>query len=148
MVEQVKKLVLPVVDAASLELVEVRFLVDRGRRVLRLYIDKPGGVTLQDCSSVSKEVSRLLDVHEVLPHRYTLEVSSPGLDRPLREPSDFRRNLGRLIQVTARRPSSGTRTLVGILFSWDQEGITLKVDGREESIRYGDIVKARLKPKY
>ncbi len=147
-VEQVKNIVLPVVESASLELVGVRFLVERGRRILRLYIDKPGGVTLKDCSSVSKEVSTLLDLHNVIPHRYTLEVSSPGLDRPLCEPSDFQRNLGRQVQVTACRPISGTVMLVGTLISCNQEGIALKVDDGDVCMRYVDIVKARLKPKF
>lgn len=146
--QRVREAVRPVLKGTSIELVEVRFLVERGRRILRLSIDKPGGVTIGDCSAVSREVSNLLDVHNLIPQRYTLEVSSPGLDRPLREPSDFRRNLGRLIQVTAGRPSGGTRTLVGNLSSWKKEGITLEVDGERVFIREDQIVKAKLKPKF
>jgi len=131
-----------------MELVEVCFLVERGRCILRLYIDKPGGVSLKDCSTVSREVSHLLDVHDFIARRYTLEVSSPGLDRPLRQPADFRRNLGRRIQVTARRPSGGTITQVGMLAFCDDEGISLEMDSQEVSIRYDRIVKAKLKLKF
>lgn len=147
-VGQVSQVLQPVVEAASMELVEVRFLVERGRRILRLYIDKPGGVTLEDCSSVSREASHLLDVHGIIARRYTLEVSSPGLDRLLRQPADFRRSLGHQIQVTARRPSSGTRTQVGVLTSFDEESITLKIDSKKVSIPRDQIVKAKLKPKF
>lgn len=147
-VERVKEIARPIFDGTSIELIEVRFLVERGRRILRLLIDKPGGVTVGDCSAVSKEVSTLLDVHDLIPQRYTLEVSSPGLDRPLREPSDFQRNLGRLIQVTTRGPSGGIRALVGNLCSWKEEGITLEVDGEQVFIREDEIVKAKLKPKF
>ena len=147
-VARVKEVVRPVLETTSLELVDVRFLVERGRRILRLYIDKPGGVTVGDCSVVSREVSNLLDLHDFISHRYTLEVSSPGLDRPLRHMSDFHRSVGRLVQVTVRRASSGTQTLVGVLALCGQEGITLEVDGREVFIHQDDIAKAKLKPKF
>jgi len=148
LVEQVRKVVQPVWEGTAIELVEIRFLVERGRRILRLYIDKPGGVTVQDCSVVSKEVSHLLDVNDFIPHRYTLEVSSPGLDRPLCEPSDFRRNLGRLVQVTALKSSGSKRTIVGNLSSWREEGITLDVGGKGVFIPQNEIVKTKLKPKF
>lgn len=148
LVEQVRKVVQSVWEGTTIELVEIRFLVERGRRILRLYIDKPGGVTVQDCSAVSKEVSHLLDVHDLIPQRYTLEVSSPGLDRPLREPSDFRRNLGRLVQVTALKSSGSKRTIVGNLSSWKEEGITLDVEGQGVFIPENEIVKTKLKPKF
>ena len=148
LVEQVRKVIQPVWEGTTVELVEIRFVVERGRRILRLYIDKPGGVTTKDCSAVSKEVSHLLDVHNLIRHRYTLEVSSPGLDRPLREPSDFRRNLGRLVQVTALKPSGSKRTIVGNLSSWREEGITLEVGGKGVFIPESEIVKTKLKPKF
>lgn len=148
LVEQVRKVIQPVWEGTTVELVEIRFVVKRGRRILRLYIDKLGGITVQDCSAVSKEVSHLLDVHNLIRHRYTLEVSSPGLDRPLREPSDFRRNLGRLVQVTAVKSSGSKRTIVGNLSSWREEGITLEVGGKGVFIPENEIVKTKLKPKF
>jgi ribosome maturation factor RimP len=148
LVEQVRKVIQPVWEGTTVELVEIRFVVERGRRILRLYIDKPGGVTLQDCSAVSKEVSHLMDVHNLIRHRYTLEVSSPGLDRPLREPSDFRRNLGRLVQVTTLKSSGSKRTIVGNLSSWREKGITLEVGGKGVFIPENEIVKTKLKPKF
>jgi ribosome maturation factor RimP len=145
--QRVREIVQPVLKDTDIELVEVRFLVERGRQILRLSIDKPGGVDLADCSTVSREVSVLLDVHNVFPKRYTLEVSSPGLDRPLEEPSDFKRNLGRLIRVSLRKSSEGAAELVGKLESCRGEVIRLEVGGKIVSVPLDNIVKAKLEPR-
>jgi ribosome maturation factor RimP len=147
-IHRIKEVVKPALEGTTIELVEVRFLVERGRRILRLSIDKPGGVDLHDCSTVSREVSALLDVHDFIKKRYTLEVSSPGMDRPLREPADFQRNLGRLLTVAVRTPSGASQTLVGELSCYGDGIITLKVDGGQKSIPVGEIIKAQLRPKF
>jgi len=97
-VRRIREVIAPVLERASVELVDLRMLPQKGRRVLRLYIDKPGGVDLHDCTTISREVSVQLDVHDLIPGRYTLEVSSPGLDRPLRTAPDFERNVGRTLR--------------------------------------------------
>ncbi len=147
-VEQIREIVKPVFEGTPIELLEVFFLVERGRRILRLFIDKPGGVDLSDCSEVSREISALLEVHNVVAQRYTLEVSSPGLDRLLSEPSDFLRNMGRLLKVTVRKSSGDTQKIVGRLVSCGNEEITLEVNGKEMLFALDQIVKAKLKPRF
>lgn len=147
-VEQIREIVNPVFEGTPIELLEVFFLVERGRRILRLFIDKPGGVDLSDCTEVSREISALLEVHNVISQRYTLEVSSPGLDRLLSEPSDFLRNMGRLLKVTVRKSSGDTQKIVGKLVSCGNAEITLEVNGKEMLFALDQIVKAKLKPRF
>lgn len=98
-VTAVRQLALPLVEAMGLELVEVEYCSEGRQMILRLYLDKPGGITLDDCAAVSRELSPLLDVEEVVKGRYSLEVSSPGLNRPIRGEADFIRFAGRLVKV-------------------------------------------------
>ncbi len=147
-VEQIREIAKPVFEGTPIELLEVFFLVERGKRILRLFIDKPGGVDLSDCNEVSREISALLEVHNVITQRYTLEVSSPGLDRSLSEPSDFLRNLGRLLKVTVRKSSGDTQKIVGKLVSCGDVGITLEVNGKEMLFALDQIVKAKQKPRF
>jgi ribosome maturation factor RimP len=146
--QRIREVIEPVLEHTSVELVDVRILVQKGRRVLRLYIDKPGGVDLHDCTTVSREVSVRLDVHNIIPGRYTLEVSSPGLDRPLQKPSDFQRNEGRTLKVLARGSNGVKRQLVGELISCGGEGILLDVKGEETPVAFGDIESAKVEPKF
>jgi len=95
----VQELALPLVTAMGLELVEVEYHREGRQMILRLYLDKPGGINLDDCAAVSRELSPLLDVEEVITGNYSLEVSSPGLNRPLKNEADFIRFAGRLVKV-------------------------------------------------
>jgi len=96
---RVDELLQPLLESMGLELVDIEYKPEGHGRVLRLYIDKPGGVTLDDCSTVSRELSELLDVEDFIRERYTLEVSSPGINRPLKTDSDYRRYTGRLVKI-------------------------------------------------
>jgi ribosome maturation factor RimP len=147
-VRRVREVVLPVLSETSMELVDVRFLREQGRRVLRLYIDKPGGVDLNDCTMVSRELSALLDVHNIITGRYTLEVSSPGLDRPLQSRADFQRNRGRLLKVVFQDPDGRTRSMFGELASCEEDEIILETKGERVSIGIGDIVSAKIQPRF
>jgi len=147
-VEQIREIVNPVFEGTPIELLEVFFLVEQGRRILRLFIDKPGGVDLSDCTEVSREISALLEVHNVISQRYTLEVSSPGFNRLLSEPSDFLRNMGHLLKVTVRKSSGDTQKIVGKLVSCANAEITLEVNGKEMFFALDQIVKAKLKPRF
>jgi ribosome maturation factor RimP len=138
----------PVLELASVELVDIRLLPQKGRRILRLYIDKPGGVDLHDCATISREVSVRLDIHDVIPGKYTLEVSSPGLDRPLRTAPDFQRNTGRRLKVTARGPDGVQRQIKGDLLSCEQDEIVLDVKGEKVSISFEDIQSAKVQPRF
>ena len=136
----VETLVRPVVESAGLELVEVTFGAESGRRVLRVTVDRDGGVDLETISLVSQQVSRALDLEDFSPGRsYALEVSSPGLERPLREPRDFQRKIGERVKVKTAEPATHRGTLTAV----DDEGVTLVTDAGEMRIAYADIVSAK-----
>ncbi len=114
--EQVRNIAERVAASSGLELVEIEFLGSGKARMLRIFIDKTGGVTHQDCENVSKEVSTILDMEDVVPgDSYLLEVSSPGLDRKLTKPADYERFKGSLIKVTTYEPVEGNRNFRGRL---------------------------------
>ncbi len=102
--EKVRHLAEPLVAAEAMELVDVEYGRDGGRWVLRLYIDKPGGVGLEDCQKISRQLDTVLDVEDFIEHEYALEVSSPGIERPLRLPAHFERFVGRLVEVKTFAP--------------------------------------------
>lgn len=114
-IERVRSLTVPVVEEQGMELVDVVFRREARGWVLRLFLDKPGGVTLDDCREVSEQLSDLLDVEGVIDHPFTLEVSSPGLDRVLKTPQDFMRFAGRLARIQTAAPISGQRRFHGRL---------------------------------
>lgn len=124
------------------ELVDLE-LANRGR-LMRIFIDKDGGIGVEDCATVSNHLTRLLAVESVDYDR--LEVSSPGLDRPLKRPQDYARFVGEHVQVKARLPLNGRRRFVGKLQKVGEAGIELDVDGELVSILFTDIDKTRLVP--
>lgn len=124
------------------ELVDLE-LANRGR-LMRIFIDKPAGIGVEDCATVSNQLTRLLAVEGVDYDR--LEVSSPGLDRPLKRPQDYARFVGERVQVKTRLPLNGRRRFVGILQKVGEAGIELDVDGELVSITFSDIDKTRLVP--
>jgi len=128
-------------------LVDVEFRREAGGWILRLYIDKRGGVTLGDCQRVSEELSDLLDVENPIHHPYTLEVSSPGLNRPLRHESDFLRFAGQRARVTTSEVVAGQRRFLGVLKGCEGGQVVLeRENGTVVSIPYALISKARLDP--
>ena len=124
------------------ELVDLE-LANRGR-LMRIFIDKAGGISVEDCAGVSNHLTRLLAVEGVDYDR--LEVSSPGLDRPLKRPQDFARFVGERVQVKVRLPLNGRRRFVGKLQNVGEFGIELDIDGELVSIAFTDIDKTRLVP--
>lgn len=141
----VEGLVRPVVEAAGMELVEVAATRDRGRRILRVTVDREGGVGLDEISELSERLSRRLDLEGYDPGGgpYALEVSSPGLERPLRTPRDFQRRVGERVRVRTRGAVDGARTHEGALVSADGEAIVVAAAGGERRIPYGEIRSAR-----
>ena len=139
-------LIEPLVAQLGYELVEVELAGGQSRATVRLFIDRPGGVGLDDCERVSREVSALLDVEDPIPTAYTLEVSSPGFDRLLRTPEHYSRFVGSRVQVELKTPRDGRRRYTGTLMSADGAGITLSVDRMVVSMSFGEIGKARLAP--
>ncbi|MCL6561306.1 MAG: ribosome maturation factor RimP [Firmicutes bacterium] len=140
----IENMALPVVQEAGLELVDVEFVKEGGRWYLRIFIDKPGGVGLEDCQTVSQKMDKLLDEKDPIPQSYSLEVSSPGLERPLKKPGDYERFAGRLVTVTTFAPVGGRKKFTGTLHGLRGEGIVLSADGREHVIPLGQVASARL----
>jgi len=138
----------PVVEALGFELVDVELAGSSGNALLRVYIDSLGGVTVDDCATVSRQVSAVLDVEDPVPGKYALEVSSPGLDRPLVKLKDFQRFTGDEIKVRMVRPILGRRNFTGRLAGIEGESIVLEVGAESFSLPLDDIEKARLVPKY
>ena len=123
----------------------VEMLGSGQRLVVRISIDKEGGVTIRDCELMSRQMGALLDVEDLIPGRYLLEVSSPGLDRPLKGPADFMRHRGKLIRVTTRVPFDGQSFFTGRLEDAREGFFTIRVGGEKVlDIPYQAVSKARL----
>ncbi|MDY0262740.1 MAG: ribosome maturation factor RimP [Syntrophotalea acetylenica] len=155
--EKIRALVLPVLEAKGRELVDVEYSREGQGWVLRLYIDEPGGVTLDSCVEVSREVSVLLEVEDPIETAYNLEVSSPGLDRPLTRPADYDRFAGRLVRVKSRVPMElddkgrGRKTFVGILVGLRDGNVVIDLEdkkGYRVEIPLEDVAKANLEIKF
>jgi len=130
-IDRVREVAQRVAASMGLELVEVEFRGSGKARMLRITIDKPEGVTHEDCANVSRDVSTILDVEDVVPGgSYLLEVSSPGLDRKLSRPADFERFTGSLAKFTMREPVNGNRHLEGRIVGFADGRVTLEVGGR------------------
>ncbi|MBI5038919.1 MAG: ribosome maturation factor RimP [Nitrospirae bacterium] len=145
MVEKIKEIVRPVVDSFGLVLDGIEYIPHGRRWVLRIYIDKEGGATLDDCQKISVQVGNLLDAENIIPHPYLLEVSSPGLDRPLKRLDDYVKYTGRLIRLNTARPYNNKTTFTGRILSVDAE--LIKIETRKNGvvdIPFLDIAKARL----
>jgi len=149
LIERIKALAQPIVEGEGLELVELEFQREQGGWVLRLYIDKEGGVSLDDCEVVSHQLGDLLDVEDLIDHPYSLEVSSPGLDRPLSKETDLHRFAGRAVRITTYQPVEGRRKFVGRLLGYrDGRVILQRDDGSVMEIPYTTVAKARLEVEF
>ena len=138
----------PLLGQLGFELVDLEFSTGRSHAQLRLFIDRPEGITVEDCERISREFSALLDVKDPIPTAYTLEVSSPGLDRVLRKPGHFARFVAEQLHVELLAPRDGRRRYTGKLVSADEQQIEMQVDGVAVQIAYGDIDRARLVPQW
>lgn len=132
---RVRELVEPALAAEGLELVDAQF----SNGALQIFVDRPGGIDLDAIAAVSSIVSHLLDEHDPVPGRYTLEVSSPGVERPLRRPEHFRRFVGTTVAVKTHPGVAGERRVQGVLEAADDDGVV--VAGRR--LAYGDVERAR-----
>lgn len=142
---KVSELTRQIVQSEGLELVEAEWKGALRGGVLRVYIDKPTGITHADCECVSHQLSAALDVEDLVPANYTLEVSSPGLDRKLSRPADFRRFEGRKAKVRVRGVLEGSRTVTGRIESSSQDGVSLRsASGEALDVAFADIELARL----
>ena len=149
--DRARRLLEPVLERDGYELVEVEWGRIAGRWTLRLFVDKAGGVGIDDCQAVSRIVEPILDVDDLIEPAYDLEVSSPGLDRPLRKPKDFDRYAGQRAQVKTYGPVAGTapgqaprKSWTGVLKGFDGGAVLLDVDGVLHRIPHDQIAKAHL----
>ncbi len=137
----------PAVAALGCELVGTEYRSNGAHSLLRVYIDKPDGVTMEDCTAVSHQVSGLLDVEDPVPGQYTLEVSSPGLDRPLFQAQDFERFAGQVVKLRTRFPVAGKRNFRGLLQGLQEQQVVIQEqDGKQVSLPLEQIEQARLVP--
>lgn len=138
----------PTVQALGYELWGVEFLRQGRRSVLRLFIDTDAGVTVDDCAIVSRQVSALLDVEDPIAGEYNLEVSSPGMDRPLFTQAHYQRYVGEDIALRLRVPQAGRRRFQGRLAECTEDGIVLVMEGNEYRFALDAIDSARLQPRF
>ncbi|MCC6716167.1 MAG: ribosome maturation factor RimP [Gammaproteobacteria bacterium] len=147
--ERLQGLLEPVVTGLGYEWVGLEFLSAGARSILRVYIDRDGGISVEDCERVSRQVSAVLDVEDVIRGQYNLEVSSPGLDRLLFTPEHYRRFAGSEVRLQLRDLVQGRRKLDGRLVGIDAgEEVTILADGVEYRIPLANVAKARLKPEF
>jgi ribosome maturation factor RimP len=142
--EKLWPLIEPILEPDGLELVELEFKLELGRWILRIYIDKPGGVTLEDCEAASRQVSAFLDATDPIRRSYHLEVSSPGINRVLRREKDFEMYAGNRICLRTRTKLDGRRNFSGILKGAKDAKILLDLDGRLIEIALSELERARL----
>lgn len=145
---EVWRLAEPVVAHEGMEIVDIDYLREGRGAVLRLYLDRPGtGVTLDDLARVSRQLGDILDVHDAVPGHYTLECSSPGINRRLRLPEHFQRYIGQRVRVRLAVPEAGRRGFVGTLESVDAESVAIaEANGETHTIRFSNIARANYEP--
>jgi len=141
----IRELIEPVIEDMGYELVLVAMTGDSsGGQILRVYIDAPGGILLEDCEQVSKQISAILDVEDPIKGEYSLEVSSPGLERPLAKPQHFTRFVGSRVKVLTRTAYLGRRRFTGVLKDAGERSCCVDVDGEVYELPYSDVEKANV----
>jgi ribosome maturation factor RimP len=143
-VAAIEEYAVAVLEKMGMELFEVQFRREGHGWVVRLYIDREEGVTLDDCAAVSREIATWLEVEDLIEHAYHLEVSSPGLERPLRKMKDFARFVGRKAKVKLREPLNEQKVFIGMIDQVDEKTVVLVVDEKPVSLLFDNIAKARL----
>jgi len=138
----------PLLAKLGYELVDLDYAPGRARALVRVFIDRPQGVGVDDCERVSHELAALLDIEDPVPGAYTLEVSSPGLDRVLRTPAHFQRFVGERIWLELQLARDGRRRYTGRLEAVSPEGVELAVDGAMVAVSFVEIGRARLAPQW
>ena len=123
-----EQLIQPLIDANNFELVVVEFVKEGSDWYLRVYIDKDGGITVDDCELISRAFNEILDREDYISEQYIFEVSSPGLMRPLKKEKDYKRSVGKLIDIKLYKPVDKCKEFTGVLDSYDKDTVTIKMD--------------------
>jgi ribosome maturation factor RimP len=142
--DKLELLLTPIIQNMGFELWGCEYLAQGKHSLLRIYIDKQDGIDIEDCQAVSHQVSAILDVEDPIPGNYSLEVSSPGIPRPLFYSWQYQRYLGQSVQVKLYKPVQGVRKLLGIIVSTDDHTVVLDVNNEQQEILFSNIVKANL----
>jgi len=142
---EVGELVTPLADELGFEVVDVEFVPAGGRSIVRVYLDRPGGITLDDCARFSRRLGDLLEMNQTLPHSYVIEVSSPGIERRLKTGEHFRRYVGRRARVETHEPWDGRRHVEGAIAGVSDTDVTLSLDeGGSWTVPLAGVRTARL----
>ncbi|MEY8410066.1 ribosome maturation factor RimP [Lachnospiraceae bacterium 62-26] len=143
--QRTEEILAPIIEEHEFELVDVEYVKEGGTWYLRAYIDKPGGITIDDCETVSRRLSDILDEKDYIEDAYILEVSSPGLGRPLRKEKDFKRSLGEEVELRTYRMIEKRKEFTGILRSYDEKTVTIEEEeGGMRTFEKSDIALIRL----
>lgn len=146
--EDIKQLIRPVIESMGYEFVGCEFTSQGRFATLQIYIDKNGGVNADDCERVSHQISALLDVEASISHQYNLEVSSPGLDRPLFSIEDFRKFINHEVNIRLKMPVNNRANFKGVIEAVESHQVIVKCDGEKFVLPYEQIAKARLVPTF
>lgn len=140
-----EELITPILDRMNFELVDVEYVREGGTWYLRAYIDKEGGITVNDCEAVAREMNEILDREDFVEDSYVFEVSSPGLGRPLKKEKDYIRSMGKEVEIRTYRAINREKEFYGILSAYDENTVTIKTeDGTEMTFEKSDIALIRL----
>ena len=143
--QQTEELLLPIIEKHGFELVDVEYVKEAGTWYLRAYIDKPGGITVDDCEVVSRAFSDILDEKDYIEDSYIFEVSSPGLGRPLKKEKDFARSIGEEVEIRTYRAIDRQKEFIGILVEYDKDTVTIEYeDETTQKFERNDIALIRL----
>ena len=142
--QRAEALLTPIVDANGFELVDVEYVKEGSVWYLRAYIDKEGGITVNDCEAVAREMNEILDREDFIPDSYTFEVSSPGLGRPLKKEKDYIRNMGKDVEIRTYRAFDRCKEFVGTLKAYDKDSVTITGEnGSDRTFLRADIALIR-----
>lgn len=144
---RVEELITPILSSEGFELVDINYKKEGGTFFLRIFIDKEGGITLADCQLVNEEIGTILEVEDIIPNEYTLEVSSPGVERPLKKLDDYKRFTGKKASLKLYKPIEGQKEIVGIIEGVTETGVRLVEDTTNtlKEVELKDIAKSNLK---
>ena len=142
--QKAEALVSPIVEKYGFELVDVEYVKEGSSFYLRAYIDKPGGITVDDCETVSREFSDKLDEEDFIEEAYIMEVSSPGLGRPLKKEKDFKRSIGKEVEIRTYRPIDREKEFYGVLKAYDENSVTIDCEEEERTFQKAEIALIRL----
>lgn len=146
LINEIKNLILPILASHQVDFIDLELKGRVGAQVLRVFVDTDGGITLDQCVILSREISDALDRRDILPSRYRLEVSSPGLDRPLKSPRDFQRNLGRQVKIKYLDEEGNSATVIGQIEGADDDLVVVLENDQQKNIKMSKILLAKILP--